>query len=104
MTAIRLRADYQSWPTWRRTGDEAWDNIDPADLPISPGLRADLKAWADLLDRTLNWDDPGGTVWPPNFWSDFNGRGRALAARLKAELGPDYRVEQHLWGEDDKTP
>ena len=97
---IKLMADYQCFPLWEYEEDGARD-VDPESLPISPALKKDLIDWAERLDSSLDWSDPGGTVWPPGFWTGFNERGAELAKRLQEELGPDVQVEARLWGGGD---
>lgn len=81
-------ADYECWPLW----DERCDNIDPANLPISEQLKADLTRWALRLDAGLNWDDPAATVWPDMFRTAFDDEGDRLAQRLQAELGGGWTI------------
>ena len=57
---IRLMADYGSFPLWHEDGPELGD-IDPATLPISEALRAELNGWADQYQATLNEDDPAAS-------------------------------------------
>ena len=79
--------DYDCFPLWRR-GDGGTTNVDPATLPISAGLAAELLAWADDYDDTLDRDDPVSSGFAdPAGEEAFNARGRELARRLAGELG-----------------
>ena len=97
---LKFMADYHCWPLWHGDGSGEVGNIDPATLPISDALKAALLVWPEQIDNALDWDYPPDTVWPGGFWTNFNAEGRELAARLRAELGPGYQVEEHFWGED----
>ena len=69
----------------------------PADLeelPISAELRAELDRLAVEYDESLNWDyppDPG--PWREARCLRFNADVRAALARLRAELGPGWEIE-----------
>ena len=72
----------------------------PADLdrlPISPSLRAELDSLAAQYDESMNWDyppDPG--PWREARCARFNADVRAVLARLRAELGPGWEVEDRF--------
>jgi hypothetical protein len=90
---IDVLADYGNWATWIESSEVGRENVDPAELGISDPLVAELNAWADEFTRTLNQDYPPGS----GFGSaaerrEFLDRGRRLAARLAAELPPNYDV------------
>jgi hypothetical protein len=104
---IRIMADYFCSPVWhdgpyRR--DAAGHVLpDPSvevgpieldDLPVSEDLRDDLEAWADRFDATLDEDDPArsGGFEAPDSLAASTRDGAALAARVAAELGPDWVV------------
>ena len=101
MQRIKLMADYGCFPVWYdgQEPDKLGD-IDPATLPISPALIADLQTWSAWLDETLDWNDPGNTLWPDNFWKTYNAEGGKLADRLRQELGSAFEVRAHFWGQD----
>ena len=91
---IRVMPDYQCYPTWRPGADEY--NVDPAQLPISRDLAAELNAWGDDFDATLVLDDPASSGFPDQASEDaFAERGAQLARRLAAEVAGRYRVEYH---------
>ena len=60
-------------------------------LPISAGLRAQIKDWA-----VRGYEHDGGerrmTV---EQFDDFRDEGRLLSEQLQVELGPDFRVRYH---------
>ncbi|WP_020640849.1 hypothetical protein [Amycolatopsis balhimycina] len=74
-----------------------WGGPGPADLdelPISPSLRAELDDLAAQYDESMNWDyppDPG--PWREARCERFNADVRAALARLRAELGPTWEIE-----------
>jgi hypothetical protein len=86
---LRLMADYQSWPLWRDGGD----NVDPASLPISPGLQERLIGWAARFDATLDHSDPLSSGFPDDAAERrFEADGVDLWKDLRAELGDGYSV------------
>ncbi|WP_410674826.1 hypothetical protein [Amycolatopsis sp. cmx-4-68] len=82
------------------SGTVLWGEMGPADLdelPISAGLRASLDRLAEEYDGSLNWDyppDPG--PWREARCERFNAEVRAVLARLRAELGPGWEVEDEF--------
>lgn len=92
MKAIRLMADYHSFPLWAEPPDEP-RNIDPSELPISDTLCKELLAWADDFDNTLNLKDPSASGFPSEqARARFTIIGRDLAEKLRCELGADVQV------------
>ncbi len=88
-------ADYECFPLWEASPGAAGD-VDPDTLPISRELKAQLMAWAQSYDRTLNRDDPASSGFQDaNAEAEFRRIGNELADRLRSELGPDYSVT--LW-------
>ncbi len=93
MRALKLMADYFSYPLW--DVDDP-DNVDPASLPLSDGLRARLEAWADTFDAILNDDDPATSDFPSeSARRAFDEEGVRLWYGLSAELGPEYSVSYY---------
>lgn len=87
---LKVMCDYHAYPIWDDefpTGD-----MDPASLPLSPGLVADLMQWSDYFDGKLNWDDPREHYWTEADSIAFDIRGRVLTARVAVELGAGYAV------------
>lgn len=93
---LKLMPDYYSYPLWEET-EGGYDNVDPAEIPISPGLKNDLISWAQKYDDTLDRDDPRQSGFPtPEAEAAFKAEGEALLARLKAELGQQYIFSVHI--------
>jgi hypothetical protein len=81
---VRIMVDYSCDPCWARSGGEV-----PLDeLPVSPGLRWALRAWADAYEKTVGWPDDGVTIFDVD---SFAWRGLMLARRVKDEL-PHWTV------------
>jgi hypothetical protein len=76
-----------------RTAGDTDVEVDPAALPVGPGLVAEIECWAAKHLAVLgDWPRAGG------FESEqeaevFVRKGEQLAARLQAELGAEYYVE-----------
>lgn len=81
---LELMPDYDCWPLWRA---DRIDNVDPADLAISPPLRARLLEWANAYDATLNREDPALSGFASQDAEDaFDRAGRSIARDLQREL------------------
>ena len=91
---LRLMADYRAFPIWNSGGEAG--NVDPAGLPITEQLKADLNSWAAAYDATLNLEYP-----PDSQFSDadaeraFETEGRRLWSELRAQLGPEYEISYY---------
>lgn len=89
--SIKVMADYNCWPLWAADGEV--DNIDPASVPLSVGLRRALLDWADAFDAILDHDDPAASGFAsPEARVAFDRRGRELAQRVAGELRETHRV------------
>lgn len=92
MRRLKLMADYGCHPLWGTVDPEIGD-IDPASLPLSAGLVAALAGWAAGFDATLDPDDPAAAGFASaEAEAAFRAEGERLAARLSAELGPDFEI------------
>lgn len=93
MRRLKLMADYDCHPLWGTVDPEIGD-VDPASLPLSAGLVADLAAWAAAYDATLDRDDPSASGFAGSeAEASFRAEGARLAERLSAELGSDFEIE-----------
>lgn len=92
MRALKLMADYQSFPLWE-SSPGAFGNIDPASLPISAELISRLSEWAEKYDKTLDLDDPMNSGFSSEQVEHaFFEEGRGICHALQSELGEDYKV------------
>ena len=93
MRTIKLMADYDCFPLWEASPGVV-GNIDPASLPISKALKADLMTWAESYNETLNRDDPAKSGFNIKEAEDqFKLQGKALSERLQAELGSGHLIK-----------
>jgi len=91
MRQVKVMPDYHCWPLWHAGGGIG--NIDPASLPLSPALRADLLTWADAFDATLDPADPASSGFASaEALGRFDHWGRSLAERVAKELSGTHRV------------
>ncbi len=74
--------------------------VETDDLPISAGLKADVKDLIRAYDDGFDWSDPGAHADPPvtarfGYEADapLRARIRNLLPRLRAALGPDFTIE-----------
>ena len=86
MRRIRLIPEYGAHPIWEWVEDGTED-VDPAELPVSPDLRTALMAWDAEFQETFDKADPGASTFQSTAAEeDFERRGRALWWRLSEEL------------------
>ena len=86
-------ADYQCHPLWW-SDKEGVGEIDPAQLPISPGVVKSLHEWAETYDATLNADDPLRSGFSDEMALEaFKVRGRFLRSVLEEELKGLFEVD-----------
>ncbi|MGI5525224.1 hypothetical protein ACQEUX_30385 [Micromonospora sp. CA-259024] len=68
--------------------------VDLKELPISPDLQAELVELVAQYDTHVNWEyppDPG--PWREPQCRRFNEAVRKALGRLRAELGPSWRIQ-----------
>ena len=90
---FKLMADYGTFPLWAMD-DGLIGDFSPQDLGVSEELTADLWAWANAFDLSLNPDDPANSRWSAERYTQHVTDGIALARRIKREL-PDREVFVH---------
>lgn len=93
---VKLMPDWGAGPLWVADGgvSEPYDAEEITEvLPLSAGLRADIAAWDERFQATLDQDDPrnSGTFPTPEDEATFVAEGRELARRVQAEA-PDAVV------------
>lgn len=95
---LKLMPDYRCHAIWWDidAGATEMGNVDPASLGLSAQLVADLYAWAEEFDASLNWDDPAATVVDSEADAAFLARGKVLTDRVAAELGETATV-RYVW-------
>jgi hypothetical protein len=63
-------------------------------LPLSTELRERLEELSRWHDTALDWGDPAGpSPWTPEEDERFDRAAAEVLERVRAELGPDFRVE-----------
>lgn len=82
---FKLMADYGTYPLWAMD-DGLIGDFSPQDLGVSEELTADLWAWANAFDASLNRDDPANSHWSAERFRQHVDEGLALARRVKREL------------------
>ena len=87
---IKVMADYRCDPLWALDEDR-YGCFAPEMIDLSPGLTADLNAWAADYDTSLDPDDPVVSLWSEEQHHAHAAQGRQLAVRLKRER-PDLMV------------
>ena len=95
---IRLWSDWSLDPFYVDSGDGSFELTSAEDVAETYGLPDDvmreLKAWDELFQDHLNWDDPGNTEWPSDDdQRQYLDRGRAAARLLRRHLPADVVIE-----------
>jgi hypothetical protein len=90
---FKLMADYGTFPLWAMD-DGLIGDFSPQDLGVSEELTADLWAWANDFELSLNPDDPANSLWSDERHKQHVADGVALARRIKREL-PEREVFVH---------
>lgn len=88
--AIKVMADYHTHPLWG-LDEDAYGDIAPEALDLSPELRRDLHAWADAYSASLNEEDPTQSLWSDEQHAAHAAQARPLAIRLARER-PDRMI------------
>jgi hypothetical protein len=87
MRRIRLAPEYNTTSVWELYDDGGSEDIEPAELPISPGLQRDLTAWSAAWQSTFAPEYPPESSFPSaDAEATFRRAGRELARRLADEL------------------
>ena len=90
---FKLMVDYGTFPLWAMD-DGLIGDFSPQDLGVSEELTADLWAWSNDFELSLNPDDPTNSRWSDERHKQHVADGLALARRIKREL-PDREVFVH---------
>lgn len=91
---ITLRPEYHCSPVWDA---ESGDNLRYEQLGLNASLIAELKAWAERFDATLNQEYPPESGFADeNSFRTFVVEGERLRSVLQAAFGPNcvVRFEQ----------
>lgn len=92
MKKIKLMADYGNTVLWGCDPEEIGP-IDPDSLPLITEMKAELLAWANAYDKTLNQEYPPDSGFAsPAEEEAFEVEGRRLWRALQDQLGSDYKV------------
>lgn len=86
-TVLRVFPDYSADPVWADDG-----MVDLDSLPISEGLRTDLRAWAREWERLIGVRESRFRIVDKAAYAAWVRLGRVLAARLRTELGSGFEV------------
>jgi hypothetical protein len=90
---IKLMPDYGCSPLWEYADGDLVANPQPDELPLSDGLRAALRRWAEAYDATLKPEDPRASGFAaPAAEAAFEANGQRLWKQLREELGHDSEV------------
>lgn len=97
-----VMAEHGCHPIWNSGGE--FGDVDPAILGLSDGLVADLRAWADEYQGSLDPDDPGTPLWSEARYAAHEMRGFDLARRLARELAATGRGDMPVhWHRNGKA-
>ena len=97
-TTIRLWSDWSLDPFYVDNGDGSFE-LTSADevaetFAVPDDVMRELKAWDELYQDHLNWEDPGNTRWASeDDHRRYLDRGRAAARLLRRHLPADVAIE-----------
>lgn len=90
---VRMWAGYMEEPLMFKETD-IFKHKDVNELDISADLKADIQAWDDEYQDTLDHSDPLSSGFSSEeLKNDHGQRGAQLSVRLQEELGNEYQVE-----------
>lgn len=90
---IKLMPDYECSPLWWDGEPGQVGDIYPPDIGLDAALHADLFAWAQRFDATLDQDYPPDSRFATEEELEaFVRDGEALAARVRVALGEGWQV------------
>lgn len=100
--SVRIAPEWRTGPFWITRGSDPSivDNATPRDVVAGFGVSAELAAeideWDAEFQRIWDPDDPASAEFPSaEAEARWEERGRLLARRLAAELGPQVRVSYY---------
>ena len=78
-------------------GDGIFEAVSAAEAGLPPEIAGRLEAWVDEFDAIFEDRDPSASRFlTAGDFERWRGEGEALAAAIRATLGPDERLEVHL--------
>jgi hypothetical protein len=90
---IKLMPDYECSPLWWDDEPGRMGDIDPEEIGLDAALKADLFAWADRYDATLDQDYPPDSKFTTKeLLHAFVRDGEMLAERVRMALGAGWEV------------
>lgn len=90
MRNLKLMADYECYALW---DEDAVDNLNPDELPISEELKQRIHRWEDSFDATLNRADPANSGFPTDeALMQFDEEGLNLWREITRQLDEGYKV------------
>lgn len=91
-TVLKLMAEYGGTVLWN-AGEGTVGPVEPATLPITRDLVADICRWAEAYDRTLNSEYPPESGFKSAHEAEaFELEGLRLWQGLRDQLGGEYKV------------
>lgn len=83
---------------WLFTPDGGiFEAVSAAEAGLPPEIAGRLKTWMDEFDAIFDDRDPMASRFATaGHYDRWRGEGEALAAAIRATLGPDERLEVHL--------
>ena len=98
MTVLRLWSDFCLDPFYIDDGDGFFGLTNSEEVAerftIPDEVMCEVKAWDELYQDHLDWDDPGNTAWPSEeYHRNYLDRGRAAARLLRRHLPAEVVIE-----------
>lgn len=97
MPTLRISPELLGDHLWIVTEKKPAEPIDLDDLGLSDDLADRVEAWGDAFDAIYDADNPSQSAFPDREAElRWRAEGDAIAAAIREELGPDWRVEIEL--------
>lgn len=78
-------------------GEGIFEAVSAVEAGLPPEIAAALESWMDEFDAIFDDRDPSASRFATaGDFARWRGEGDALAAAIRATLGPDERLEVHL--------
>jgi hypothetical protein len=97
-TTIRLLSDWSLDPFYVDARDGSFELTSAEEVAetfaVPDDVMRELKAWDELFQDHLNWEDPGSTRWESeDDHRRYLDRGREAARLLRRHLAADVAIE-----------
>jgi hypothetical protein len=96
MAILKIMPEYGCFPIWIIGKEGFFENVDPAQLPISDNQKAQLHHYREQYDKTLNQDYPPDSGFASEKEAiEFEHSGIFIWQQLFNEIGAQYDISYY---------